>query len=740
MTHGEGFTNRVQFPPLPPPPSLHLPLVPVIHRAAITNGALPCFHERVQAQLPWPPLSENQAGVATHRGDLWPALQPSVHSSLTEEQRRADLLLRANAARHQVMTPILSVLTKQTKRRNGEHQPSLSAREVPCARFLEGRQGHRHRSELIASEGSQPQQQGRKSLEHMVRESETQARALRAELGLRISQHEETVSMMRAEMQEKQEDLEGRLQMQEERLHSLVQERDRVMHERDATRQLVKLAHLERDNLQQLVAGYKMGNRVAKLKTQTTKARVAMLESELDAKELEAADLRRATSENSKRSIAHMQQQQEAERKALAAQQRAARDVAAATYVQAVERGRRTRAQMAQRKAEIEAYKAERKLKDVQKLAEASVAAARTATELDAMMSRRPKGNAAASSIEEMTLINKDGRERPLRDGMLLVLQRIEREKEGGRGESTGDGKFFTSGIGTLSVGRPEAAALGLASYLKVDEFDLYERLNLGVKAIEEEVYAHGTDTDRECLDYILNEAAGSSNVRFANGVRDVGRNGERFIDFVNHPNAKRAHLKAAHVLALRLYTTAAFRSLNTPLRDMNRTAAHPFSATVFFLTDGIRRLRAIGADAEEAERQLDEKKKTQGLSRLSSILGCSNDLWRGMANMGTTAEFEQRGGAEFAPMSTTPDPGVAITYSQSTNALLFKIIASSFMNRGADISFLSAFPEEKEFLYTPLTYLRPTGRRQVCQFADNEIAPGSPAQAFVVIEVEAQM
>ena len=112
----------------------------------------------------------------------------------------------------------------------------------------------------------------------MVRESETQARALRAELWLRISQHEETVSMMRAEMQEKQEDLEGRLQMQEERLHSLVQERDRVMHERDATRQLVKLAHLERDNLQQLVAGYKMGNRVAKLKTQTTKARVAMLE------------------------------------------------------------------------------------------------------------------------------------------------------------------------------------------------------------------------------------------------------------------------------------------------------------------------------------------------------------------------------------------------------------------------------------------------------------------------------
>ena len=33
-----------------------------------------------------------------------------------------------------------------------------------------------------------------------------------------------------------------------------------------------------------------------------------------------------------------------------------------------------------------------------------------------------------------------------------------------------------------------------------------------------------------------------------------------------------------------------------------------------------------------------------------------------------------------------------------------------SFISRGPDISFLSAFPAEREFLFPPLTYLAPTG------------------------------
>ena len=42
-------------------------------------------------------------------------------------------------------------------------------------------------------------------------------------------------------------------------------------------------------------------------------------------------------------------------------------------------------------------------------------------------------------------------------------------------------------------------------------------------------------------------------------------------------------------------------------------------------------------------------------------------------------------------------------------------------MDRGADISWLSAFPGEAECLYPPLTYLRPTGASTVLRIAGRE-------------------
>ena len=37
----------------------------------------------------------------------------------------------------------------------------------------------------------------------------------------------------------------------------------------------------------------------------------------------------------------------------------------------------------------------------------------------------------------------------------------------------------------------------------------------------------------------------------------------------------------------------------------------------------------------------------------------------------------------------------------------------------GADIAFLSAFPAEREVLFPPLTYLQPTGRKEVLEFGE---------------------
>ena len=40
-------------------------------------------------------------------------------------------------------------------------------------------------------------------------------------------------------------------------------------------------------------------------------------------------------------------------------------------------------------------------------------------------------------------------------------------------------------------------------------------------------------------------------------------------------------------------------------------------------------------------------------------------------------------------------------------------------MDRGADIAFLSAFPGEREVLFPPLTYLKPTKRREVLKLGE---------------------
>ena len=61
--------------------------------------------------------------------------------------------------------------------------------------------------------------------------------------------------------------------------------------------------------------------------------------------------------------------------------------------------------------------------------------------------------------------------------------------------------------------------------------------------------------------------------------------------------------------------------------------------------------------------------------------------------------------------MSTTSKLEVAVQYSTAANSLLFKLRTNSFMQRGASIQFLSAFPGEEEVLYPPLTYLKPTGK-----------------------------
>ena len=91
--------------------------------------------------------------------------------------------------------------------------------------------------------------------------------------------------------------------------------------------------------------------------------------------------------------------------------------------------------------------------------------------------------------------------------------------------------------------------------------------------------------------------------------------------------------MSPAHVLALRLYTTFAFKYFNGPLRDVatygHEKLPHPFPLTVMFIAEGIKKLRAVHVVGETENATM------------------STSLWRGMKNMQVSDDFmrNNRGG-----------------------------------------------------------------------------------------------
>jgi len=161
--------------------------------------------------------------------------------------------------------------------------------------------------------------------------------------------------------------------------------------------------------------------------------------------------------------------------------------------------------------------------------------------------------------------------------------------------------------------------------------------------------------------------------------------------DFVNCPTARLCNLLEVHVVVLRLYTSAAFRSINGPLRDQERfqrKEPHMLPLTVTFLRDALGKLRAVASESADANNTV--------------------TLYRGMRDVKLDPAFLTRGGTELAPMSTTKDLKTAMIYGQSSHSVLLRVQTKSFMARGPDISWASCFPAEQEYLFPPLTYLNP--------------------------------
>merc|ERR1712194_586228 len=203
-----------------------------------------------------------------------------------------------------------------------------------------------------------------------------------------------------------------------------------------------------------------------------------------------------------------------------------------------------------------------------------------------------------------------------------------------------------------------------------------------------------------QILLYILDEQASELVVQSNDGtgdsqVRDRGNSGRRLSDFAGMEQARTAGLKEWHVAALRVYTSWVFKLINGPLRaEKNRNGfkeTHPLAATLLLIYEALKMLRGVHAGSTETV-----------------------EFWRGMKDLVLDEGYDNfmlKGGTELGCMSTSVSKDIIGKYSQSGCPLIFRVVSDGFMSRGADISWLSLFPTEKEVLYPPLTYLRPIGK-----------------------------
>ena len=175
---------------------------------------------------------------------------------------------------------------------------------------------------------------------------------------------------------------------------------------------------------------------------------------------------------------------------------------------------------------------------------------------------------------------------------------------------------------------------------------------------------------------------------------------GMRFSDFMAHAVALFCRLTPAEVFSLGYYTTGGFRGINWPLRDRERRdkrQPHKLSVLVFTLAGAIKKLRAWAGNAANAQSRV--------------------ELFCGMSNREIFDTFMKKGGTELALMSTTAELWVALKYSQGPSGTISTLLwlrTENFMDRGVDLEWLSAFPDEKEFVYGPLAYLKPLKEKPI--------------------------
>ena len=263
-------------------------------------------------------------------------------------------------------------------------------------------------------------------------------------------------------------------------------------------------------------------------------------------------------------------------------------------------------------------------------------------------------------------------------------LPPIERQVVKGGGKKKRRRKTTKFVAPAIRLGTGAQAAIGLPQLMGVDDATIGGYQQHPMAAIEREFMQNGNEEDKKNFATVLDGTYRNPPDKKTGKLDDTPQ--KTIDELMQYPDVLTAGLGRHHVLALRLYTTKSFESINKPMRTDPPTQPNPFAATTFFISDAIKKLRAAAANRSDA---------------YTPVV-----YWRGLDGMALPKKFAEEGGTEFGCMSTSTSKDVAIEFSESKHPLVFKFVTENFHSRGADISFLSAYPEEKEALYPPLTYL----------------------------------
>ena len=172
----------------------------------------------------------------------------------------------------------------------------------------------------------------------------------------------------------------------------------------------------------------------------------------------------------------------------------------------------------------------------------------------------------------------------------------------------------------------------------------------------------------------------------------DHGREYVMLEKIMKLPEVAEAELKRGECIALRLYTGPNFNLYNAVLRRFpvdvySSLEGNNYETTIFCIISGIAKLSK------------------------STALPPDRRVYRGLGGMILPEQFWGatgfRGGIEPGLMSTTTNREIAVQYSgmRENRGTVFEIIVGR-IDIGADLSWISQYPGEKEILFPPLTCL----------------------------------